>query len=395
MADRNSKLNKKPIPYARQSIDDSDIEAVVGALKSDFITQGPKIGFFEDGLKEATGARYAVAVSSGTAALHLAYFGLGLGEGDVGVMPAITFAATANAARYCGSEVSFCDVDPETGLANAGHFEEAVSQLKAAGKTAKLFAPVSFSGRMAGLREIAEYAGQCGAYVVEDAAHSIGATGDGARSGSCVFSDAAILSFHPVKHICAGEGGAVLTNDETLARRVRNLRSHGIERPAELLEKEGGWAYSQTELGLNYRMTELQAALGCSQLKRLDRFIDRRRAIAQRYSDAFEASVFRKGFDCPQMDTGSSWHLYVIRFHSSQLRRSAYDFFKTAGIGVQVHYIPVYRHPYYESTGVDEMPGSEKFYEGCLSLPLFPDLSVDDQLHVIEVAKVFCESIDS
>lgn len=395
MFQENANSNRSRIPYARQSIDDSDVEAVVAALKSDFITQGPRVGFFEDGLKEVTGARYAVAVSSGTAALHLAYHGLGLGEGDVGVLPAITFAATANALRYCGSEVAICDVDPESGLANVGYFQEAVGKLDGAGKTAKLFAPVSFTGRVPGLREIAEYAAKCGAYVVEDAAHGIGAVCDGTKSASCAFSDAAILSFHPVKHVCAGEGGAVLTNDEALARRVRRLRSHGIERLEELMDQEGGWSYSQMELGWNYRMTELQAALGHSQLKRLDGFIARRRSIAQRYEKAFEAPVFRNGFACPHEDEGSSWHLYVIRFHSSELRRAAYDFLNENGIGVQVHYIPVYRHPYYENIGFEALPGTEAFYRGCLSLPLYPDLSEEEQGRVIEVVKRFCESIGS
>lgn len=395
MSEEDSVSNRKRIPYARQSIDDSDIEAVVAALKSDFITQGPRAGYFEDGLKEATGARYAVAVSSGTAALHLAYLGLGMGEGDVCISPAITFSATANAARYCGGDVAFCDVDPQTGLANAEHFKQIVDGFASAEKTKKFFAPVSYTGSVPDLKEIAEYATECGAYVVEDAAHSIGAVRDGARSGSCDFSDAAILSFHPVKHVCAGEGGAVLTNDETLARRVRKLRSHGIERSAELMERDGAWAYEQTELGMNYRMTELQAALGDSQLKRLAGFIDRRREIAQRYSEAFASPIFRRGFDCPRMDEGSSWHLYVTRFHSAELRRAAYNFFQANGIGVQVHYIPVYRHPYYKSMGYDALPGAEAFYEGCLSLPLFPDLSVDDQMRVIEVVERFCESIDS
>jgi len=387
--------NRKRIPYARQSIDDSDIEAVVGALKSDFITQGPRVGFFEDGLTEVTGARYAVAVSSGTAALHLAYLGLGMGYGDVCISPAITFGATANAARYCGGDVAFCDVDPLMGLANVGHFKQTVARLAVAEKATKFFAPVSYSGSIPALGEIAEYATECGAYVIEDAAHSIGAVRDGSRSGSCDFSDAAILSFHPVKHVCAGEGGAILTNDETLARRARSLRSHGIQRSAELMERDGAWSYEQTELGMNYRMTELQAALGVSQLKRLAGFIDRRREIAQRYSDAFASPVFRRGFDCPRMDEGSSWHLYVARFRSAELRRSAYDFFQANGIGVQVHYIPVYRHIYYKSAGHEKLPGAEAFYEGCLSFPLFPDLSVDDQMRVIDVAEQFCESIGS
>ncbi len=394
MPEEAPQSNPQRIPYARQSIDDSDREAVAAALRSDFITQGPRNGYFEDALKEATGARYAVAVSSGTAALHLAYLGLGMGDGDVGISPAITFAATANALRYCGSEVDFCDVDPQSGLARVADFRERVDALAIAGQKAKLFAPVSFTGRMPRLREISEYAAQCGAYVVEDAAHSIGAHCDSTKSASCTHSDAAVLSFHPVKHVCAGEGGAVLTNDETLARRARNLRSHGIERPLEAMDKEGAWFYAQTELGWNYRMTEMQAALGNSQLERLDGFVARRRAIAQRYDEAFRSPIFRNGFERPEMTRGSSWHLYVIRFPSSNLRREAYDFFQANGIGVQVHYIPVYRHPYYRKVGFDALPGSEAFYEGCLSLPLFPALSDDEQQRVVDTAERFCRSID-
>ena len=381
------------IPYARQSIDDSDIEAVVETLRSDFVTQGPRVGYFEDGLKELTGARYAIAVSSGTAALHLACQGLDLGKGDVGISPAITFVATANAIAYCGGRVAFADVDPESGLSRKEDFENAVRSLGDSADKAKLFIPVSYSGRVPNLNSISEYAKSLGANVIEDAAHSLGASREGSKSGSCEFTDAATLSFHPVKHICSGEGGALLTNDPALARRARRLRSHGIERPEALHESEGPWAYEQCELGWNYRMTDIQASLGASQLKRFDSFLSRRREIAQRYSNSLKTESMNGLFEVPIWDSESSWHLYAIRFLSPELRQRAYAFLQDNGIGVQVHYRPVYRNPYYSSGFNTSLPGAERFYSGCLSLPMYPDLKDGEQARVIELVKAFCESV--
>lgn len=249
-----SQSGKIRIPYAKQCIDDSDINAVIESLKSDYITQGPRIEHFEKALAEKTGARFAIAVSSGTAALHLAFSALGLKRGDVGIVPSITFAATANALVYCGAEAYFCDTHPVTGISEAVHFENAVEELSESERAAKVYVSVSFAGGVAELEAIQSLASKKGAYVVEDAAHSLGAFENGIRSGSCSHSDAAILSFHPVKLVTAGEGGAVLTNDAILAKRLRNLRSHGIEKPDSLLKSEGGWAYAQRELGWNYRM---------------------------------------------------------------------------------------------------------------------------------------------
>ncbi len=390
MSDSNSTADADRIPYARQSIDDSDIEAVVQALRSDFVTQGPRIAYFEDGLTEVTGARYAIAVSSGTAALHLACQGLGLKEGDIGVSPAITFAATANAIAYTGATVAFSDVDPKSGLSFKEHFQAAVEALGERQRAAKLFIPVSFAGRPPGLKSICEYAESIGATVVEDAAHSLGAGDANSKSASCAFTAAATLSFHPVKHICAGEGGAVLTNDAVLARRLKALRSHGVERPVPLRESEGPWAYAQTELGWNYRMTDIQASLGKSQLARLDTFVARRRAIARRYVESFESSPFRECFESPEWDAASSWHLFCVRFKTRELRRLAYERLAERGISTQVHYRPVYRHPYYASQSEMALSGAERFYEGCLSLPLFPDLREDQQTRVIEEIKRFC-----
>ncbi len=391
MGDQSSEFRK--IPYARQCIEDADIESVVAALKSDFITQGPRIESFEKALSEVTGARYAIAVSSGTAALHLSYQGLGLGKGDIGVVPAITFAATANALGYCGSTPAFCDVESTSGLATAVQFKGCIEKLETNDLRASLLAPVSYSGKLCDLENIAELARGLGAYVVEDAAHSLGAVRGGSRSGSCDHSDAAILSFHPVKHVCSGEGGAVLTNDSVLARRVRNLRSHGIEKFEDQQRSEGGWTYAQTELGWNYRMTDLQASLGASQLARLDWNLARRREIVARYQQRLAKEPFASCFGRPSDAPDSSWHLYVIRFVSPEMRRAAYDFLQARGIGVQVHYIPVYQHPYYKKAGHRELPGAETFYGSCLSLPLYPALSDKDQEFVVDALAEFCQSV--
>ena len=256
---------------------------------------------------------------------------LGIKRKHVGVVPAITFAATANALVCSGAEPYFCDTDSETGISEAVHFEEAVNELSNQGRRAKVYVPVSFSGEVANLEAIEALASKNGAYVVEDAAHSLGASHKGIKSGSCAHSDAAILSFHPVKLVTSGEGGAVLTNDAVMAKRVRSLRSHGIEKPDSLLESEGEWAYAQTELGWNYRMTDIQASLGLSQLKRVDEFLNHRRELAAAYQQAFSQEPFRSHFKRPRDSGGSAWHLYVIRFKSSKLRRAAYEFFERHG----------------------------------------------------------------
>lgn len=376
----------KDIPYGKQCIDDSDIEAVVAALKSDYVTQGPRLQWFEDSLKEVTGARYAVAVSSGTAALHLTCLGLGLGEGDYGVTPAITFAASANCLRYAGAKVAFADVDQTTGRSSPTHFAEAIERSTNQGAL-KALIPVSFTGAVPDLESIAILAKDSNAYVIEDAAHSIGASyqsADGSmhRSASCDHSDAAILSFHPVKHVCAGEGGAILTNDEALAKRVQRLRSHGIRKGED-------WLYNQEELGFNYRMTEMQAALGHSQLGKLKGFIARRSALAERYQAIFAEAPFAGRVRVATSNSKSSWHLFVIHFQSAQERKAAYDYMQSKGIRVQVHYIPVYHHEYYEGTVPNEFSGSETYYSTCLSLPLYPSLNADEQNYVIESLRTF------
>ncbi len=370
------------IPYGRQWIDESDVAAVVETLRSDFVAQGPKVAAFESALCELTGARFAVAVSSGTAALHLSCLGLGLGRGDLGIVPTITFAATANCLLYVGADVAFCDVDPRTGLAAPDHFSQAL----AAHPKAKVVLPVSYSGSVPDLAAISELAKKEGAFVIEDAAHSVGATyGEGSVSASCEHSDVAILSFHPVKHVCAGEGGAVLTNDEMLARRVRRLRSHGIE-------PRDAWTYDQVELGYHYRMTDLQAALGLSQLSRLPSFLQRRRELAKRYRAALQCEPFSDRIRISSTDEKSAYHLFVVHFENEEERKAAYEHFHRHNVRVQVHYMPVYRHSYYDGPASRNCSGAEAFYSTCLSLPLYPLLKDEEQDYVIQCLKAFLES---
>lgn len=368
------------IPYGRQWIDESDIASVVDTLRSEFVAQGPKVAALESALCELTGAKYAIAVSSGTAALHLSCLGLGVGPRDCGIVPAITFAATANCLRYVGAEPVFCDVDSATGLVTVPAIVDALGKCP----RAKVVLPVSYSGSVPDLPAISEIAKRSGAFVVEDAAHSIGALyGGGSRSASCEHSDAAILSFHPVKHICAGEGGAVLTNDASLAERIKTLRSHGIEQRER-------WEYDQVELGYHYRMTDLQAALALSQLSRLPFFLERRRELVDRYRSALEKLGSR--IRVATTDPRSAHHLFVVLFRDELERRLAYEFFLRHNVRVQVHYMPVYRHSYYEGKESRICSGAEAYYSACLSLPLYPLLKDEEQDYVIRCLAAFFES---
>lgn len=386
-----------PLPYARQFIDESDIAAVIAALHADFLTQGPTVGAFEEALCRTTGARHAVAVSSGSAALHLLAIALGVGPGQVGVTSPITFAATANCFLHAGGGVAFADVDPRTGLMTPGHLEAALDTLEARGVPPGLVIAVSLTGRVADLEGLARVCGRRGWTLVEDAAHSLGGLGRAAdgtsfRSGSCRHTRAAILSFHPVKHICTGEGGAVLTNDADLAGRIRRLRSHGIDKPSpdRLPPGEGPWFQDQVELGFNYRLTDIQAALGLSQLRRLDAFLERRRTLARRYLERLDRPGLRDIFALPPPDEGSAWHLFVVHFADAALRRRAVEFLADRGIRTQVHYIPVYRHTFYKKRfGETTLPGAEAWYRGCLSLPLFPAMRDQDLERVADALEAF------
>lgn len=378
------------LPYARQWIDEADIAAVVETLRGDFLTQGPAIERFEAALAAATGARHAVAVASGTAALHLLCLALELGPGRVGVTSPITFAASANCFLYTGAGAAFADVDPRTGLLDPAALDLELGRQNATGRPPGIVIAVSLGGRAADLPALAAVCARRGWTLVEDAAHSLGASygeaGTTFRSGSCAHTRAAILSFHPVKHITTGEGGAVLTNDDALAAHVRRLRTHGIEKPepASRPAGEGGWFYEQRELGYHYRLTDLQAALGLSQLRRLPAFLEQRRTLARRYAEVLAAEPFARVLAVPAFDPEHAWHLYAVQFRTGDLRRAAYDELAAAGIRTQVHYIPVYRHPHYRTiNGAVSLPGAEAYYRGCLSLPLFPKMADADQERVL------------
>jgi len=383
------------IPYSRQSINEEDISLLSKAMSSDFLTQGPKIAEFEHALEEYFGVKHAVVCSSGTAALHLAYAAAGMNSESLGIVPAITFAATANAVRYQGGEVQFCDVEPDTGLISIESLQECLSRVSEKQKEKNnLIAPVSFAGAVAPLAQCQKLASENNFILVEDASHSPGASTPDDQEGtisSCsgIHALASTLSFHPVKHICAGEGGAVLTNDLHVAQKALRLRSHGINRPFTETD-DMPWYYEQESLGWNYRLTDLQATLGLSQLSRLDDFLAKRRKLARRYDQRLRESPFQEHINCPPFERGHAWHLYIIRFKEESLRNLAYKYLKSKNILTQVHYIPVYKHPYYQKQNQGfQLPGAEKFFQGCLSIPMYPDLKEKEQDRVLETLEQF------
>ena len=384
-----------PLPYGRHWIDESDIAAVVEVLRSDRLAHGPKVGEFESALARAVGAKAAAASSSGTAALHLALAALDVGQGDVCVAPAITFLATATAARMCGAEVVFADVDPATGLMTAQTLEAAVAR---AGRRIKAVLPVHLGGRLCAMEEIATLARSHGAAVVEDACHALGGEdAAGHAVGACAFSDAAAFSLHPVKTLAAGEGGMVTTNDAERAERMRRLANHGVTKDLALirspdltLDPAGAlnpWSYEQIELGFNYRMNEMEAALGLSQLARLDRFVSRRRELAGLYDLMLQplapdiAPIQAAPTDRPCL------HLYQVAIDFDRLGAARAEVMRRMagqGIGTQVHYIPVYRQPYFEDRyGRQRLDGAEAFYDRVLALPLYPAMQDSDVERVV------------
>ncbi|MEI6791170.1 MAG: UDP-4-amino-4,6-dideoxy-N-acetyl-beta-L-altrosamine transaminase, partial [Myxococcaceae bacterium] len=361
-------------PYAKQCLDEGDIEAVVQTLRGDWLTQGPKVAEFETALSEVTGAPYVVAVSNGTAALHLTCLAADLKPGDTGVTSAVTFVASANAIRYTGATPCLADINPETGLVS-------LQSLQRATKSPKVIIPVDLTGSVPDLAAIESWAQSIGAFVIEDAAHALGATythgGKVYNAASCTHTDMAILSFHPAKHITTGEGGAVCTRDKKLYEKLLELRTHGITRdPKKLTRNDGPWYHEQQSLGFNYRITDIQCALGLSQLNKLDGFIKRRREIAAKYNEAFEKQHLRV-----PAGVESAYHLYVIQVPE---RLRVYEELLKNKIGTQVHYIPVYKQPDYAQFSLPELPGAEQYYSGCLSLPMFPAMTDSDIHRVIE-----------
>ncbi len=380
------------IPYGKQSISEEDIASVVEVLRSDWITQGPAIESFEQGMADYCAAQYAVATSNATAALHIACLALGLAEGDLLWTSPNTFVASANCARYCGADVDFVDIDPETYNMSVSALAEKLEQASSLGRLPKIVIPVHFAGQSCEMKQIAELAKQYGFSIIEDASHAVGADYLGAKVGSCQYSDMAVFSFHPVKILTTGEGGMVLTNSPKLQEALIRLRSHGITRDSGSMttESDGGWYYQQIELGFNYRITDIQAALGLSQLSRLDDFIARRRIITARYDEILSGLPIIKPIQ--HSDGLSSFHLYPVRIcqHSgNKSRREVFDSLRSSGIGVNVHYIPVHLQPYYQNLGFrkGDFPVAEQYYSEAISLPVFYSLSDEDQDEVVEALK--------
>lgn len=368
------------IPYGRQDISDADIAAVAAVLKSDFLTQGPVVPAFEAAVAAACGAAHGVAVNSATSALHLACIALGVGPGDLVWTSPITFVASANCARYCGADVDFVDIDPRTYNMSPDALAQRLEAAERAGRLPKVVIPVHLTGQPCDMVAIAALGRKYGFRIIEDASHAIGGRYLGAPIGSGRYSDITVFSFHPVKVITTAEGGVAVTNDEQLARTMAACRSHGITRDVEEMASpsDGPWYYEQTRLGFNYRLTDVQAALGLSQLQRLDDYVARRHRRAEYYDDRLAGLPVTVPFQHP--DGYSGRHLYVVRLELDAIphsRRVVFERMRAAGIGVNVHYIPVYRQPYYRALGLDASwcPHAEAYYASAISLPLFATLT--------------------
>ena len=376
------------IPYGRQDITQEDIDAVVEVLHSDWITQGPAIERFEQAVADYCGAKYAVAVSSATAALHIACLASGLEQDDIFWTSPNTFVASANCGLYCGAKVDFVDIDPNTYNLSMDELERKLVWAQKQGCLPKVLIPVHLTGQSCEMQQISALSQHYGFRIIEDASHAIGGTYQNQFVGSCQFSDMAVFSFHPVKIITTGEGGMVLTNREDLYQKLIRLRTHGITRDINLIQGEthGAWYYQQLELGFNYRITDIQAALGASQLQRLDEFVERRRFLAQRYNKLLQALPLTLPWKHP--DTNSSWHLYVIRLKLDKINkthRQVFEELRSAGIGVNLHYIPVHFQPYYQKLGFNygDFPQAESYYREAISLPMYYGLSQEDQDRVV------------
>ena len=369
------------LPYGQQWVDNDDIEEVVKVLKSDYLTTGPKIEEFEEKFAKCVGAKYAVSISNGTAALHAACFAAGIKEGDEVITTPITFAASSNCILYQGGKPVFADIDPNTYNIDPKDIEKKITS------RTKAIIPVDFTGQPADIDEINHIAKKYELIVIEDAAHSLGAEYKEKKIGSLV--DMTTFSFHPVKHITTGEGGMITTNNKELYEKLKLFRTHGITRDREILhnEDQGPWYYEQLELGYNYRITDIQCTLGISQLNKLDKFLKRRREIANKYNNYLKDI---DGIILPYQEeyTKSSWHLYIIQLELEKFnvgRREIFQALQAENIGVNVHYIPVYYHPYYKKLGYSKglCPNAEKLYERIITIPLFPKMTDKDVLDVV------------
>lgn len=379
------------IPYGRQHVTDEDVAAVVRVLRSDWLTQGPSVPEFESQIADYCGVSHALAVNSATSALHIACLALELGPGDWLWTSPITFAASANCGLYCGAQVDFVDIDPATYNMSVERLAAKLEQAARESRLPKVVVPVHLAGQSCDMAAIAELARKYGFRVIEDASHAIGATWDGARVGACIHSDITVFSFHPVKIITTGEGGMLLTRELGLARKLEKLRTHGITRRAEeMFSQDGPWYYEQLMLGYNYRMTDIQAALGRSQFTRIDSYIARRRVLARSYDELLSGLPLIRPWQDPR--SRSAWHLYVVQLDGARAkstRRAFFESMRQAGIGVNVHYIPVHLLRYHRSKGFapGDFPEAERYYERAISLPLFYSLSDAEQLQVVNAVR--------
>lgn len=377
------------IPYGRQDITEADVNAVIDVLRSDFLTQGPIVPRFETVVSRHVGAKYGVAVNSATSALHVACLALGVGPGDWVWTSPITFVASSNSALYCGAKVDFVDIDPRTYNLCADALEAKLRIAESDGRLPKVVIAVHLCGQACDMRSIHVLAQKYGFKIIEDASHAVGAKYLGEYVGSSNYSDITVFSFHPVKIVTTAEGGMAVTNDVSLAERMSLFRSHGVTRDPDLMTKEteGAWYYQQIELGYNYRMTEIQAALGISQLNRLDEYVSVRQALARRYDDLLDELPLILPWQHP--DTYSAYHIYPVRLKLDQIacsRRQVFDVLREAGIGVNVHYIPVHLQPYYIRMGFKpgDFPEAEKYYAEGITLPLYPTMGTQGQDQVIQ-----------
>ena len=376
------------IPYARQSISKQDIDAVTEVLQSDYLTQGPVVPAFEEAVANLVGAKYAIAGNSATSMLHVACLALGVTDGDLVWTSPISFVASANCALYCGAEIDFVDVDSETFNMSPTALATKLEKAHKSNKLPKVIIPVHMGGQSCDMKSIGLLAKQYGIKVIEDASHAIGGSYDSRSIGNCAHSDITIFSFHPVKIITSGEGGMATTQDESLAHKLRMLRSHGITRNEIEFEfaNDGPWYYEQQELGLNYRLTDIAAALGLSQLQRIDVFINQRNRIAARYDDAFAST--QVALPHINSDCISAFHLYIARYDfekSDVTRIQLFQDMKDSGVLLNLHYIPIYRQPYYSKMGFDPkmFPNTERYYKQAFSVPMYADLTEADQNMVI------------
>lgn len=388
------------IPYGKQDINQADIDSVLEVLQSDFLTQGPRVPAFENKVAEHVGAKHALAVNSATSALHIACLALGLGEGDRLWTTPVTFVASANCGLYCGAKVDFVDIDPHSYNLCPRALEAKLEKAEREGQLPKVLVAVHLCGQPCDMEAIHELGQRYGFRIIEDASHAIGGTYKGEFIGSGRYSDITVFSFHPVKIVTTAEGGMALTNDKDLATRLNLLRSHGVTRDQSLMthEPDGSWYYQQVDLGFNYRMTELQAALGVSQMDRLDAFVARRHELARRYDQLLAELPVTTPWQYP--DSYSGLHLYVIRLQLGKISKShrqVFESLREQGIGVNLHYIPVHTQPYYQAMGfvADDFPEAMAYYREAISLPMFQGLTDEQQNEVVDVLKHILAGVGS